>query len=84
MQELARAKADEVEKGTWKVKFAKRELAVRDLMVSAVGIIGWTKEYIDKAVGSSGALPASIAWAGICILLPVSFRRPGLPFGACY
>jgi len=35
-------------------QISKREFAVRDLMVPAVGVIGWTKGYLGKAVESSG------------------------------
>lgn len=72
MEVIARIKLAELEEGTWKVNFAHRQFAVRDLMVPVLGIIEWCKEYVGKAVESSGSLPASVAWAGVCVLLPVS------------
>jgi len=74
MEVLAQAKAEEVERGTWKIKFASHQFAVRDIVGPAIGIIEWSKEYIGQAVESSGSAPASIAWAGVCLLLPVSTR----------
>lgn len=72
METIAKEKEEELEAGTWKVKFANNQWAVRDIMVPLVGIIQWSKEYVGAAVESSGSLPASAAWAGICLLLPVS------------
>ncbi|KAK3368545.1 hypothetical protein B0H63DRAFT_77530 [Podospora didyma] len=72
MESLAAAKAKELGDGTWKLKFAGHEFAVKSFVEPVIGVVEWAKEYIGSSVESSGSQPASVAWAGVfCLLLPL-------------
>ncbi|KAH8657321.1 hypothetical protein BGZ61DRAFT_404246 [Ilyonectria robusta] len=62
-------KTDEIEKGSWKIRFKDHEFLVKDLVEPVVSIVDWGKEYVGQAVKVS--TPASLAWAGVCLLLPL-------------
>jgi N-terminal domain of NWD NACHT-NTPase len=70
METLVKIKTEELENGTWKVGFSGHKFAVKDFVEPVVSVVEWGKEYIGSAVEPSP--PASIAWAGVCLLLPVS------------
>ncbi|KAK3395214.1 hypothetical protein B0H63DRAFT_427281 [Podospora didyma] len=74
LEKLVEKKTREVEEGTWKIGFKGREFAVKDLVKPVVSIIEWGKDYGGEAVQVSP--PASIAWAGVCLLLPL-LLNPG-------
>jgi hypothetical protein len=63
MEEIAKLKRDEVEASKWKLK-------LEAVIEPVVSIIKWSKEFVASALEPSP--PASIAWAGVCLLLPVS------------
>jgi hypothetical protein len=69
MKALLDQKIKEVEDGTWKIKFKDHEFVIKDLVEPVIGVVEWAKEYIGSALEPSP--PASIAWAGVCLLLPV-------------
>jgi hypothetical protein len=79
LEKLIKGKTDEIEKDTWKLEFVGFEFKVRDLVKPVVSIIQWGKDYVGDAVQASP--PASVAWAGVCLLLPVSraLQELGLP-----
>jgi N-terminal domain of NWD NACHT-NTPase len=80
MQTFVKKRTEEIESGTWKLKFKGHEFAVKDLVIPVVSIVEWGKENIGSAVEASP--PASIAWAGVCLLLPVcrtTSNAPQLP-----
>jgi hypothetical protein len=60
----------EIDEGEWKLKFKDHELAVKDLVEPVVGVVEWAKDYVGTALGPSPY--GSLAWAGVCVLLPVS------------
>ena len=70
METLVKIKMKELEDGTWKVGFLGHKFALKDFVEPVISVVEWSKEYIGGAVESSP--PASIAWAGVCLLLPVS------------
>jgi hypothetical protein len=71
MQVLLDQKIKDVEEGAWKLlSFKNRQVLVKDLVKPVVGIIEFAKDYVGKAVEVSPY--GSIAWAGVCLLLPVS------------
>jgi hypothetical protein len=61
---------NEVNSNTWKLKFRSSEVEVRDLVQPILGAVSLVNEYIIDAVTISPY--ASLAWAGISLLLPVS------------
>jgi hypothetical protein len=69
MKILLDKKIEEVENGTWKLRFKNHELRVKDLVGPVVSIIQWAKDFVGTAPEAS--LYASIAWAGVCLLLLV-------------
>jgi hypothetical protein len=76
MKIILKGKVAEVNQNMWKLKFGANEIPVKDLMGPVVGIIGWANEYINAAVSANPY--ASLAWAGVGLLLPVSntFQSP--------
>lgn len=70
MKTVLQRKMDEVNRDAWKLKFRSSEVQVKDLVQPVLGVVNWANEYISAAVGANPS--ASIAWAGISLLLPVS------------
>lgn len=70
MKILLENKVEELESGQWKIGFQNNQFAVKDLIEPVVGVVSWAKEYIGKAAQDSPY--SSVAWAGVCLLLPVS------------
>jgi hypothetical protein len=70
MKALLAKKIKEIDEGEWKLKFQDHELAVKDLVEPVVGVIDWAKDFVSTALEPSPY--GSIAWAGVCVLLPVS------------
>ena len=54
----------------WTVLLGNDSVAIRDMAEPVVGIIEWAQDYVSNALSSSPY--GSIAWAGVCLLLPVS------------
>ena len=69
MKTLIDRKTEQIEKGAWKAKFRDHELSVKDLVVPVVGVVQWAKDYVGSALHTSPS--GSLAWAGVCLLLPV-------------
>lgn len=65
LQSALEGKVKEIEDGAWKLNFKKHELVVKDLIAPVVSLVGWAKDYVGKAIDSSG--PGSLAWAGVCL-----------------
>lgn len=78
MKVLLQERINELDEGRWKVGFRDHQFAVKDVVEPVVGLIDWAKDFIGKAAEASPY--ASIAWAGISLLLPV---RPTTSLAAC-
>lgn len=70
MNTILQRKMEEINKDTWKVKFRSSEVQVKDMVQPVLGVINWVNEYVTGAVSANPA--ASIAWAGVSLLLSVS------------
>jgi hypothetical protein len=70
MKVLLDQKVKEIDEGKWKLKFKDHELVVKDLVEPVVSVIDWAKDFVGTALEPSPY--GSIAWAGVCVLLPVS------------
>jgi len=70
MMTLLSRKVDEVKKNTWRLRFGGHGVQLKDLAQPVVGIIQWTDDHISGALSTNPY--ASIAWAGVSLLLPVS------------
>lgn len=72
MGKVVQKKQEEIEEKKWKGKFKNHEFAVKDFVEPAVSIVQWSRDYIGDAINTASYPPASIAWAGLCLALPVS------------
>ena len=70
MKVLLKRRIKEIEEGEWKLKYKGHELAVKDLVEPVVGVLDFAQTYVGTALESSPY--GSLAWAGVCVLLPVS------------
>jgi hypothetical protein len=70
MQAILKYQMDEVNANTWKLKFRSSEVEVRDIVQPILGAVSLVNEYITDTTSVSPY--ASLAWAGISLLLPVS------------
>ncbi|KAL7794064.1 hypothetical protein V8C43DRAFT_281038 [Trichoderma afarasin] len=73
MDIILRMKMDEVTQHAWKLKFGGTEIQMRDLLPPILTIISRVNDYITTALNAN--MYASIAWAGVSLLLPL-FLRP--------
>lgn len=71
MEELVRRKLADDENGKWAIPLGDDRIAIRDLAGSVASIIDWGKSFVGEALQFSPY--GSLAWAGVCLLLPVSF-----------
>ena len=69
MEVLVKRKLEEDENGKWRI-LGDHRIGIRDLAGYVVSIIDWAKDFVGVALQSSPY--GSIAWAGVCLLLPVS------------
>lgn len=69
LRQIASQKIDEVDLAKWQIKIGNRSLVLRDQFDKAVKVVIATKEFISSAVSSEPH--AALAWAGVCIFLPV-------------
>lgn len=70
MDIILRNKMDEVTQNAWKLKFAGAEMQIKDLLPPILAIISRANDYITISLNAN--MYASIAWAGVSLLLPVS------------
>ena len=71
MEELVRRKLADDENGKWAIPLGDDRIAIRDLAGSVASIIDWGQSFVGEALQFSPY--GSLAWAGVCLLLPVSF-----------
>jgi hypothetical protein len=82
MKALLEERIEELKSERWKIKFGENQFAVRDMVDPVVGFIDWAKDFIGTAADTSPY--SSIAWAGVSLLLPVSFPGLFLEAGICF
>lgn len=70
MQTILDHKMNEVNRDIWKLRFMSSEIEARALVQPVLDVVNFVNEYIAGAVSANPC--ASIAWAGISLLLPVS------------
>ncbi|KAL6821730.1 hypothetical protein J3E69DRAFT_356882 [Trichoderma sp. SZMC 28015] len=73
MDVILRKKMDEVTQNAWKLKFGGAEIQMRDLLPPILAIVSHANDYIATSLNTN--MYASIAWAGVSLLLPL-FLRP--------
>jgi hypothetical protein len=62
---------DKVKRDAWRLQFGGSEIQVSALLPIFASIASKANEYISTALTASP--PASLAWGGISVLLPVSY-----------
>jgi hypothetical protein len=70
MDAVLRQKMDEVNQNTWRLKFGSTEVQVKDMVQPVLGVVNWVNDFITRAVSANPT--ASMAWAGVSLLVPVS------------
>lgn len=70
MEELVRRKLADDENGKWAIPLGDDRIAIRDLAGSVASIVDWGQSFVGEALQFSPY--GSLAWAGVCLLLPVS------------
>lgn len=70
MENILRNKMKEVNDNAWKIRFGTSEVQFKDVADNILGVINWANEYITNALKPNPC--ASMAWAGVSLLLPVS------------
>lgn len=70
MDIILRRKMDEINRDTWKLRFGSSEVQVKDLAQPVLGVVNWANDYVTSALSTNPY--ASIAWAGVSLILPVS------------
>ncbi|PKK46896.1 hypothetical protein CI102_10648 [Trichoderma harzianum] len=68
MQTILDHKMNEVNRDIWKLRFMSSEIEARALVQPVLDVVNFVNEYIAGAVSANPC--ASIAWAGISLLLP--------------
>jgi hypothetical protein len=71
MAALVEMKSAEAKKNAWKLRYGDHEVLLKDLAGPVVNVIKDVESFVDGAVSANPY--ASIAWAGVSLLLPVSF-----------
>lgn len=69
MSKVVRDKFQAVQDARWKFVIFSKEIEVRKQFDRAVGAVTWAKDFITQAVSPDPH--AALAWAGVCVLLPV-------------
>lgn len=69
MRRVIQRKLKDIDDGRWKLEFRGHQLIVKDLVQPVASIAIWAKDYVGMALEVSA--PASLAWAGVCLLLPL-------------
>jgi len=72
MELILRQRMDQVNQDAWKLRFGSSEVQVKDLVEPTIGVVRRANEYINGALSTNPY--ASLAWAGVSLLLSVSWH----------
>ena len=70
MSKVVQDKFQAVQDARWKFAIFSKEIEVREQFDRAVGAVTWAQDFITQAVSPDPH--AALAWAGVCVLLPVN------------
>jgi len=70
MEKVVHDKSEEVKRAQWKFTIFSQEVEVRKQYDRVVGAVIWAKDFIGQSISSEPH--AALAWAGVCLVLPVS------------
>lgn len=71
MEIVLKSKMDKLKRDAWKLQFGNSEIQISALLPIFSSIASKANDYISSALTANP--PASLAWGGISVLLPVSF-----------
>lgn len=69
LRQIAKSKVEEIHLSQWQIKIGSHSVDVGDRFEKAVKIVVAAKEFLSSTV--SAEPHAALAWAGVCIFLPV-------------
>lgn len=72
MKRILERKVTEVKDNKWRLRFNDHELAVEEIVQPVIDVIDWADKYVSDALSANPY--ASIAWAGVSLILPVSYQ----------
>ena len=91
MSLLVTKKLEAMDEAQWKFHVGDKEIVVREQLDHIVKGVLFAKDFVAQAVKLSSDPHAAVAWAGVCLLLPVSHptgfsisRRATLLFRTCF
>ncbi|KAI1113784.1 ankyrin repeat-containing domain protein [Nemania sp. NC0429] len=73
MQAVLQRKMNEIDRNKWKLKVGSSEVHTQDLLQPVLSTVTWANNFIGQAVSANPY--ASLAWAGVGLLLPI-FLNP--------
>jgi hypothetical protein len=76
MAMLVHEKVDEMDKDQWKFNIGDKEIVVGEQVDRIVKCVLFAKDFVSQTISADPH--AALAWAGVCILLPVSYPKPSL------
>lgn len=71
LRDLVRFKLEKNESSAWSFKIGSKDIVLRDQADKIAKAVLFVKGFVDSALTSEPH--AALAWAGVCILLPVLF-----------
>jgi hypothetical protein len=72
MSLVVKKKLEEMDKAKWKFHVGGKEIVVRQQIDRLVKGVLFAKDFVSAGVSLSSDPHAGLAWAGVCMLLPVS------------
>ena len=73
MAELVRERLKAIDNSKWTLKIGRKTVVVQEQMDRLVKVVAFAKDFVGSIVASNPH--GAIAWAGVCILLPVCLTR---------
>lgn len=71
MYAVLEEQAATLKKARWGLVISGQKFGVADVVDKIVSGILYAKDFIGKAITAAGEPHAALAWAGVCLLLPV-------------
>ena len=75
MSRLVKKKVDDMEQAQSKLRLGNKEIKLRPQVDRVVKVVIYAKDFVTSAVSVDPH--AALAWAGVCVFLPVSLPQSG-------
>jgi hypothetical protein len=73
MSALVQKKVDDMEQAQSKLRLGNKEIKLRPQVDRVVKVVIYAKDFVTSAVSADPH--AALAWAGVCVFLPVSLPQ---------